>query len=213
MSTIKEIFETEKKRREDGRLNVIHLFRDGNTYKAYEWSAWLCREYAVSDEWLQQVGAKRLNPVHKSVKQTSGNVIFVGFPPTSIDKFIPKSVQMEYVAVSDTLTDIAIELPADICGEEPVSYDAMLAKFQEWKQSFPVKEEKPKRDTGAGGNGGGTGGTALQELQALLPYKPGQPMRMSDILAQLVALPVEDISPNDALAVLRILKRQATALF
>ena len=209
MATVKEIFETEKKRREDGRLNVIHLFKDGNTYKAYEWSAWLCREYAVSDEWLQQVGAKRLNPVHKSVKQTSGTVIFVGFPPTSIDKFIPKSVQMEYVAVSDTLTDIAIELPADICGEEPVSYDTMLAKFQEWKQSFPVKEDKPKREA----SNAGAGGTALQELQELLPYKPGQPMRMSDILAQLVALPVENISPNDALAVLRILKRQATALF
>ena len=207
MATIKEIFETEKKRQEDGRLNVIHLFKDGNTYKAYEWSAWICREYAVTDEWLQQVGSQRLNPVHKNVKQTSGSVIFVGFPPASIDKFIPKNVQTEYVAVSDTLTDIAIELPADI-GE--VSYDAMLQKFQEWKQSFPLKEEKPKKDA-ANGNGGGS--TALQELQELLPYKPGQPMRMSDILAQLVALPVEDISPNDALRILRLLKRQATALF
>ena len=32
-------------------------------------------------------------------------------------------------------------------------------------------------------------------------------------LVSLVALPVEDISPNDALRILRLLKRQATALF
>lgn len=91
MPTMKDIFEVEKNREDASQWNVIHLFREGSTYKAYEWSAWLCREHGTTDEHLQQVGAKRLNPVHRNVKNTGGSVIFVGFPFASIDKFLPKT--------------------------------------------------------------------------------------------------------------------------
>lgn len=207
MPTMKDIFEVEKNREDASQWNVIHLFREGSTYKAYEWSAWLCREHGTTDEHLQQVGAKRLNPVHRNVKNTGGSVIFVGFPFASIDKFMPKTSQISFQPVDDNRIDIAIELPADQFRDN-LNYEALKQKFGEWKQTFPVKDEK--KDKGADGV---SRSTETDELLTLLTGGPAKPMRMSDILAELVALPVEDITPNDALKLLRILKRQAAALF
>jgi hypothetical protein len=204
---MKEIFEVEKNREDVSQWNVIHLFREGSTYKAYEWSAWLCREHGATDEHLQQVGAKRLNPVHRNVKNTGGSVIFVGFPFASIDKFLPKTSQISFQPVDDNRIDIAIELPADQFGDN-INYDALRQKFSEWKLAFPVKDEKKDKPSD-----GVSRSTETDELLALLAGSQAKPMRMSDIVAQLIALPVEDISPNDALKLLRILKRQAAALF
>ena len=204
---MKEIFEVEKNREDVSQWNVIHLFREGSTYKAYEWSAWLCREHGTTDEHLQQVGAKRLNPVHRNVKNTGGSVIFVGFPFASIDKFLPKTSQISFQPVDDNRIDISIELPADQFGDN-LNYEALRQKFSEWKQSFPVKDEKKDKPSD-----GAQRTTEADELLALLAGSQAKPMRMSDIVAQLIALPVEDISPNDALKLLRLLKRQAAALF
>lgn len=209
MATMKEIFDMEKERGQKEQWNVIHLLRDGNTYKAYEWSAWLCREFGTTDEQLQQVGSKRLTPVHRNVKNTGGSIIFVGFPFASIDKFLPKTSQISFQPVSDNRIDIAIELPADLMVDGKISREVLQQQFDEWKQQFPVKEQK--KDAPAGGSTQQAKGD--DELMALLTGSQPKPMRMSDIVAQLIALPVEDISPNDALKLLRILKRQAAALF
>jgi hypothetical protein len=200
MASYKEIFEVEKQREGTEHWNVIHLFREGNTYKAYEWSAWLCREFAVTDDQIAQTSSHRLKPVHKEVKSSSGTIIFVGFPVTSLAKFIPNDNQISFKPVSDTLIDVAIELPPSL-GE--MSYDSLIQQFSEWKKQFPIKGDD-KQPTGKD--------IPADDLLPLTGTK-NQPMRMSDILAQIVALPVEDITPNEALKVLRILKRQCSALF
>lgn len=45
MSQLKEILEKEKERGSLEQCAVIHLFREGTFYRAYEWSAWLCLRY------------------------------------------------------------------------------------------------------------------------------------------------------------------------
>lgn len=45
MSQLKEILEKEKDRGSMEQCGVIHLFREGTFYRAYEWSAWLCCRY------------------------------------------------------------------------------------------------------------------------------------------------------------------------
>ena len=41
MSQLKEILEKERERSTMEQCSVIHLFREGTFYRAYEWSAWL----------------------------------------------------------------------------------------------------------------------------------------------------------------------------
>ena len=201
MATIKDIFDIEKQRQQPDQWNVIHLFKEGNTYKAYEWSAWLTREFASTEEWRSQFNAHQLKPVHKMVKKTSGSIIFVGFPPTSLDKFVQRDLQLNFVSVSDTQIDITIELPADI-GE--LSYESLNEGFLEWKKQFQLKQDKPDEDNNRQSN---------DQNESILPYQLGKPMRMSAIVLQLAALPLEDISPSEALNLLKKLKRQALSIY
>lgn len=201
MATIREIYDIEKQREQADQWNIIHLFKEGNTYKAYEWSAWLTREFASTEEWRSQFNAHQLKPVHKMVKKTSGSIIFVGFPPTSLDKFVQKGLQLNFVSVSDTQIDITIELPADI-GE--LSYESLNESFQEWKKQFPLKQDKTDEENNRNLN--------IQN-ENVLPYTLDKPMRMSKICMQLVAIPIEDISPNEALKILKVLRRQALSIY
>ena len=115
MASIAEIFEIEKDRQDSAKWNVIHLFKEGSFYHAYEWSAWLVSEVAYNDEVRQQTqDRKPLSVTHKRVKNTDGTFAFVGFPLNSLDKYIPQSCQMDFKAVSDTQLDIYIELPAEL---------------------------------------------------------------------------------------------------
>ena len=45
MSQLKEILSIEQERSSLEQCAVIHLFREGTFYRAYEWSAWLCLRY------------------------------------------------------------------------------------------------------------------------------------------------------------------------
>ena len=45
MSQLKEILEKEHERDDLAQYKIIHLFREGTFYRAYEWSAWLCQQF------------------------------------------------------------------------------------------------------------------------------------------------------------------------
>lgn len=210
MPAYKDIFEIEKQRTEAAQWNVIHLFKEGSTYKAYEWSAWICREFCTTEERLKQFKSHMLTPVHKDAKNTSGTIIFVGFPPASIDKFIPKDVQTDFKTISDTQIDVSIELPADL-GE--MTAENLQQKFEAWKQSWPLKQDTDKPEgTARNNNNQDSGAEGKQDM--LLPFAAnGRQLRMTDIITELVSLPLEDVSPNEALKLLRQLHRQAVSLF
>lgn len=206
MASYAEIFELEKQREKPDQWNVIHLLKEGTMYHANEWSAWLAREFATTEEQRTAMNIKPLTPVHREVKNTSGSLIFVGVPFASLDKFIPPSVQLSFTAISDTRIDIVIELPETL-GE--LDYEKLLQMYHEWKQQWPVKKPSGKKD----GSAPGSSHTGDPVEFLLTGGSRQQPMRMSDILGQIIALPVEDITPNDALKILRILKQQCSALF
>ena len=195
MASIAEIFEIEKDRQDSAKWNVIHLFKEGSFYHAYEWSAWLVSEVAYNDEVRQQTqDRKPLSVTHKRVKNTDGTFAFVGFPLNSLDKYIPQSCQMDFKAVSDTQLDIYIELPTDL-GE--LDEETISAKVEEWKQLFPVKEDKKKQK-----------GDQAQQQQL-----SQRPMGMAGICSQVLAYPLEKKSPVEVVDFVSDLKRQLAALF
>lgn len=59
---------------------TIHLYKEGTFYRAYEWSAWLCVNYVKHD----------MKVTHKKTK-TSLDFTFVGFPVTSLEKYVPEN--------------------------------------------------------------------------------------------------------------------------
>ena len=67
MSQLKEILSIEQERSSLEQCAVIHLFREGTFYRAYEWSAWLCQRYFTE-----------LKVTHRLLKGGE-DIVFVGF--------------------------------------------------------------------------------------------------------------------------------------
>lgn len=117
MSQLKEILEKEKERNTVEQCIVVHLFREGTFYRAYEWSAWLCLRYFTE-----------LKVTHRLLKGGE-DIIFVGFPLTSLDRYTPQG------AVVSPLDDksIMMVLPANVFASES-DIDSLRTSFENWKQ-------------------------------------------------------------------------------
>ena len=83
MATIKEAIEIEQQRESAGE---IHLFREGTFWRAYEVSAWLCVRC------LHEFKATK-----RQMKDVAQPVVFVGFPASSFDKWVPDNLERQVV--------------------------------------------------------------------------------------------------------------------
>lgn len=184
--TIAEIVEIETARQESSTWNVIHLLKEGDFYRAHDWSAWLMSAYPFGEavEKPLKVLAKRMKNGYIDA--------FCGFPASSIAKYVPNDGSVDFNPVSDTQIDVTIEIPAEI-GE--ISFDNLNRMKEEWKSGLPLNDKRSRRED--------------REAQDYAPRF----MRMSDIIGRLVSLPMEDLSPREAFDILRDLRKQAIALY
>lgn len=188
MAKISEILEIEKERSDVNTWNVIHLFKEGGFYRAYEWSAWLIVSVAYSDEVRKgSADRKPLNVSRKKTKSGDNDFAFVGFPLKSLEKFIP--YQTGFKPINDTQIDVSIELPATDTG---LSLEMLTQAFEEWKQAIPISEDKTKRE-------------ADDQARA-------SPRSLTAIMSQVLSYPLENRTPMDAMAFLSTLKQQLAAL-
>lgn len=123
----KEKIEKEHKRTKD-ILNVIYLFRDGNSpwYSAYEWSAYLLEFYpnGLSDD-------KRLKVTRKTQKDLDDSYIKVGFQLPSLKKYLPN---IDVTNVEEDIIRIVINLYDDSTIE---NYEE---KLKTYKDTLDIKE-------------------------------------------------------------------------
>lgn len=123
MAQLKDILEIERRRIPQGPHNTIYLFPEGTFYRAYEWSAWLCCRY------MNQFKATR-----REMKGEMGEtVVFIGFPITSLGKFLPEDAQVS----SNEDKSVSIALPVSVF-REGEDTDASGDAFRHWKKSIPL---------------------------------------------------------------------------
>ena len=89
--TIKSILNIENNRTEN-EYNLIHLFREGKWWSAYELSAFLCHNYKNNNN-------DKLKITKKYLKSEDYYFIKVGLMETSFDKYLPNN--QEYVNIID----------------------------------------------------------------------------------------------------------------
>ena len=80
--------EYEKLREDANSWNKVILHRDGKFYHAYDWSAWLIKQYVCTEEFQQQRGDEKLLQVNRYPSK-NGEYAMLGFPLDSISKYIP----------------------------------------------------------------------------------------------------------------------------
>ena len=124
----------EKQRKDADSMNQIVLNKDGKWYHIYDYSAWLLKTVVCTEEMQQARGdAKMLALSHCQTK--TGDYVMAGFPLESTAKYIPNYISCREMEGGDMCIDI--QLPDEFANLTP---DEMMAMYEEWKQSLPVKE-------------------------------------------------------------------------
>ena len=127
--TIADIRKLEEDR--EGRLNIVHLQKEGSFYHANDWSAYLMTKYPI--------GEALNKPMAVTAKKLKDGYIhaFVGFPATSIGKYVPNDGSISFTPVSDTQIDVTLNLDF---GEATV--EQVREMVDEWKESLPLAENR-----------------------------------------------------------------------
>lgn len=184
--TIQDIVKIEEARTSEN-LSVVHLFHEGNFYRAYDWSAWLMSSFPI--------GESKNKPLQVSAKQSKDGYItaWVGFPVSSLNKFIPEEEIQLFNPIGDKQIDVTFNL-----SEEWMNADVEKIReaINEWKRTLPLSDNKKQKREG-------------QEMAEMAP----RVTRITDVLSCILSFPLESKSPMDAWEFLRQLRRQVAAIY
>ena len=177
MAAITEILEFELSRGEVETQRVIHLFQEGSFYRAYEWSAWLmCRcihEFKVT---------------HRRMKGIEQSVILIGFPVTSLSKWVSPDIERHDVSDKHITLCLTGDVFSDIGDESPEKM------YIDWKSGHPIVEKPSRRPSDA------------DSLQPPV-------MSLSMIAQRIMSFPLEAKSPLECYQFLSEIKLQLAKLF
>ena len=113
--SLKDKFAIDAQRENAEQRHVIHLFREGKFFRAFNYSAWLLSEYVYNEAYRQSIKATNPISVTRNGSQNEGDYIVCGFPIHSIDKYrggLDYQVLDEEQAVIK-MPEFAVELEGD----------------------------------------------------------------------------------------------------
>ena len=187
MAKLEEIIRTEKSRSDSRTFSQIHLFKEGAFLRAYEQSAWLMSRYAAAD----------LQPKkHKTRQTTDGTFVFVGFPLTSLDKYRPERSQ----DISFDESHFILDLPVGTFPQE-LTKELFDSDFERWKNEIAVTDNK-----------NGKTDKIIPEAQGDTEGQSALPLRLTDIMQEILAYPLEGKSPIETMLFVSELKKKLSAI-
>jgi hypothetical protein len=178
MAQLKEIIEKEKDRNTMEQCRVAHIFKEGSFYRAYEWSAWLYKMCFVE-----------MKVTHRLLK-SSDDIVFVGFPVTSADKYLPEGATAK--STDDKYCEIT--LPMSVFPSD-ADMEALQTDYANWKQCQPMTEASKK--------------TMAEEKR--LAEKNAHP-RLTDVMVEILAYPVEQRTPIECMMFLSEIKQKISEI-
>lgn len=183
--TIAEITQLENDRKSKEQFGVIHLIKENNFYRAHDWSAWLMTMFPF--------GEAKNKPLRISAKHLKDGYIeaWVGFPVSSLGKYVPNDGTIIFNPVNDNQVDVTIQADFGDAG-----YDDIRAQVDEWKENLPMNDGKRQRREN-------------HEAQEAAP----RVLRMSDILGRVLSFPLEDKSPMEAYDFIRKIRQDISDIF
>lgn len=145
MAKLVDILQQERERDTADKWGIIHLYKTGSFYSAYEWSAWLIAVITFNDEVrMATKDRKPLTVTRIPMANSDDTFCRVGFPLKSIEKYIP--TRTNYEAEDDKHIVITVPLPQPTDGSE-VTYERLAEAIKTWKEAQPLKQPKDKKDS------------------------------------------------------------------
>ncbi len=143
MASLTEVFAIESDRATSDKWNKIHLFKMGDFWRAYEWSAWLVSVITFNDE--VRMATKDRKPLHVTRMERTdieGTYCFVGFPVRSLEKFIPTRENFE--SIDDKHVVVTITLPQPTDGSELSEDYIKGSTFSGVRENYEVPHNVPE---------------------------------------------------------------------
>jgi len=181
----------EKLRQDAESQNKIILNKDGKWYHVYDWSAWLLKTVACTEEMQKERGdAKPLTVSRYNTK--TGDYIIAGFPLESVAKYIPEYEEIKEMEDGDLA--VSIKLPDGLRALTP---EQMQASYDEWKDQQPIKE----------------GRKSVRQVVSGDP-KPAALARSGvfGIISEVLSYPVEQKTPAENIEFISQMKQRIVAL-
>ena len=183
--------EYEKLREDAASWNKVILHRDGKFYHAYDWSAWLIKQYVCTEEFQHQRGDEKLLQVSRYPSK-HGEYAMLGFPLDSISKYIPAYENARKMEDSD---DMEITVSIDF-GE--ADHDMLSRMYEEWFATCQLKEKK------------GKGNAAMTHSDGKAPALARS--GIFSILVKVLSYPVEAKTPAENIEFISQLRQEVAAL-
>lgn len=192
MAKLADILAIERERQEPDKWGMIHLFKTGSFYTAYEWSAWLTAVISYNDEVRKQTQSRMPLTVTRNAIASSEGETFckVGFPLKSVEKFIP--VRTGFEAIDDNHLVITIPLPQPNDGTE-ITYERLAEAVENWKEAQPIKATKEKQPS------------RQEPVAATATGNVG-------IIAQILSYPLSERTPLENIQFISSLKQQISMI-
>lgn len=215
MAKIADILTTERKRPTAADFDVVHMYKTGQFYTAYDWSAWIISVISYTDAVRMQTNDRRPLAVTRVKLATSDDTFCkVGFPFKSIEKFCPNRQDFEGVE-NDHIT-FRIPFPQPTDGSE-VTFDRLREAVDKWTEGYEIKPPKKteeemkqikaqrKAEKAAADAAAATPATTT--TQAPAPTNQG-----GGLIQQILAYPLSDSTPMENIAFIQRLKQQITSI-
>ena len=177
-----------EKNRTDENKGKVYLHKEGNFYRAYDYSAWLIKKFVCTEEIQKARGDENMLAV-KHHKNKDFEYCFVGFPLSSLSKYI-----LDYEAIEsgeDGMLCVDVDIP------ETDTIDDMVLGCSEWMCSIPIIEDtKSNREIKKG------------NVQASVLGQSG----LFSIATMVLSYPLESKTPADNMNFISELKREIIKL-
>lgn len=132
---IREKLEIEK--RDKTNIYEVNLIKEGNFIRAYEWSAYLIYNLPNQHE---------ITLIHTQLNGVEDGYVSLGFPQTSLLKFVPID-DKDSIEFKDNILTVDL---SKFYSNMPYNVEETTTMLKELKTSVPYKEKSPKQKHSVG---------------------------------------------------------------
>jgi len=215
MPKILEALKTERDRKSVADFNIVHMYKSGQFYTAYDWSAWIISAISYTDAVRNQTRDRHPLAVTRiKMKDSDQTFCKVGFPFKSIEKFCPNRQDFEGVE-NDHIT-FRIPFPEPTDGSK-ITYERIKDAVEKWTESHEIKPPKRSQEEMKQIKAQRKAETTAENATAPAPattttHAPAPTNQGGGLIQQILAYPLTDKTPMENYAFIQSLKQQITAI-
>ena len=210
MAKIVDILETERTRPTAADFDVVHMYKTGQFYTAYDWSAWIISVISYTDSVRMQTKDRHPLAVTRIKIATSEQTFCkVGFPFKSIEKFCPNRQGFDGIENNHITFRIPFPQPSD--GTE-ITFDRLSEAVDKWTETFEIKPPKRTQEEMKQIKAQRKADKDTADLASETPVNAPATPCGGGLIQQILAYPLADSTQMENIAFIQRLKQQITAI-